>query len=1382
MRDAGAADGAAGRREGPSGDAARCIRDHVAEVAAAHREHLAALAAAEQRFLASRAGFLVESTHEVEDGRLVVPLMETARRSRAGRSFDEDAVHAVWENRLDAFGPGFEWAETHIRSPRIGTGPALLLARVTDLDLDAGGGGCGSLRAVVRLPTHGPSDEDDGRGSALAETLAESALQAMAFYLTALGCTLDRDGWRFEPVAPVEPLRRTGRGTLASGEVALELFVRELHLEPLPTLLARVVCTVGGDPVYEAEALGARLVPGWPLDSMPERVPPVREDRAVSSLGGPRLDERAILALALGRHSEALGEMYLPFDGHRRAPRLPAPPFTGISRIVRLDGPIGELRVGMTVEAEMDIFPDAWYFRDSGNDTMPFCVLLEAGLQPSGLPACYSAVESRTDKDLFLRNLDGRCTVHREIRSSDSTLQLRSVTRLTRVARSGLTIILAYEIECDIDGEPIFSVDTVFGIFTREALAEQRGLPHHIAEESAPPEQVPATALDEGQGAGLARGRLRMLDRVTGYWPNGGRQGLGRIRGERDISAGDWYFKAHFFQDPVQPGSLGLEAMLQLLRVFALQAGLDRDMTAPRFEPVVVGREFQWKYRGQVRPSNTLVTVEVEITALERDPAGPCVMGDGRLWADGLCIYEAPGLGVRLVDDAPLAPPHNIGAHDVETLDPAVDPWVLDHCPSFTVPTLPLMSMVERMASAAQRTAPDRVVVGLEDVRVEGWLTLDQPRRLHAEVRGSGDVRTVMLSAWRESPRRELSRFAPVARGRVLLGDQYGEPPSELPPLGDLRPRPTPYETGDMPHGPAFQIMVSLEEGESGARGILDAARRDVPRGLLHQALLDGALHGLPHAEPQRWFPGIPAGVIGVPYRIPYLHLFAPSPRSGHVRCDMRFDGFDGAERFLAMRVQCVVEDKVWLDMRLVDILIPGGPLAKWPPMARLAFSRNGVYLPGVGLSRSAAGATVLNLEDLRAADWIKGTVARIYAVTGDDPSRLARNVVVKDHVAQLTRIHPSRIEVRERDPVAADPAGTVWRTVAVPSTEPLGRYPVAVMGSEGGVEAESAGPVGLDLAPILPFWHRALGTLPAPVEALQAGLARQFVHRVVVHDPAASSALRGRSVLFLANHQVQLESLPFMFIAAGLFDTLPIAISRTDHGRRWLGPLGAAIFAHPDVRDPGNFVDLDPREHATLQPILAELRSRMKREQASLLVHVEGELQRAAGKRVECMSSVWIELCIQSGTPIVPVRFTGGLPLVPADRDLQFPVGFGRQDYHLGRPILSDDLAALPFSEGRRVVLEALNAVGPPLEEERPAPHDEEFARAVRAWQQLGCTEVQGALLETMARTDDPLLHALVGLARAGQRDVRGLTRASEPEREWIERMAAIVLPDRAR
>ena len=57
--------------------------------------------------------------------------------------------------------------------------------------------------------------------------------------------------------------------------------------------------------------------------------------------------------------------------------------------------------------------------------------------------------------------------------------------------------------------------------------------------------------VDTGQaGPGLARlagPMLLMLDRITGYWPDGGAAGLGRLRAEKDVDPGEWFFQAHFF-------------------------------------------------------------------------------------------------------------------------------------------------------------------------------------------------------------------------------------------------------------------------------------------------------------------------------------------------------------------------------------------------------------------------------------------------------------------------------------------------------------------------------------------------------------------------------------------------------------------------------------------------------------------------------------------------------------------------------------------------------------------------------------------------------------------------------------------------------------------
>jgi 3-hydroxymyristoyl/3-hydroxydecanoyl-(acyl carrier protein) dehydratase len=137
-----------------------------------------------------------------------------------------------------------------------------------------------------------------------------------------------------------------------------------------------------------------------------------------------------------------------------------------------------------------------------------------------------------------------------------------------------------------------------------------------------------------------------MLDRITGYIPDGGSHGLGWLRAEKDVDADDWYFKAHFFQDPVQPGSLGVQAICSLLQWYLLQRGADAGL---RVWPIRTGHRVTWKYRGQVVPTDGRVTVELDVTGHGTDAYGPYATADGWLWVDGRRIYQVTGLGMRLV-------------------------------------------------------------------------------------------------------------------------------------------------------------------------------------------------------------------------------------------------------------------------------------------------------------------------------------------------------------------------------------------------------------------------------------------------------------------------------------------------------------------------------------------------------------------------------------------------------------------------------------------------------------------------------------------------------------------------------------------------------------
>ena len=81
------------------------------------------------------------------------------------------------------------------------------------------------------------------------------------------------------------------------------------------------------------------------------------------------------------------------------------------------------------------------------------------------------------------------------------------------------------------------------------------------------------------------------------------RTGWASCAGARDVDPDAWFFKAHFLDDPVWPGSLGLESLLQLLKIVAAKRwGVERRFRV--FESPGLGQAHRWTYRGQIVPTN----------------------------------------------------------------------------------------------------------------------------------------------------------------------------------------------------------------------------------------------------------------------------------------------------------------------------------------------------------------------------------------------------------------------------------------------------------------------------------------------------------------------------------------------------------------------------------------------------------------------------------------------------------------------------------------------------------------------------------------------------------------------------------------------------------
>ncbi|HWZ50724.1 MAG TPA: beta-ketoacyl synthase N-terminal-like domain-containing protein [Granulicella sp.] len=854
-------------------------------------------------------------------------------------SFTKEQVQAFsLGNAFACFGPGFEMAQTHTRTPRIQSGDMLLFDEVTHFDPKGGPWGRGYLRAVLHIqPDHWFFKGHFKNDPCMPGTLMfEGCLQAMAMYLAAMGYTLDRDGWRFEPV-PEEKVQLSCRGQVlpTAKQVVCELFVREVSAGPLPTLHTDLLGTVDGLRAFHAQNMGFRLVPDWPLTTRTELLENYRESKTVAQVDGFQFGYPSLLACAWGKPTDAFGQMYRGFDGVRRIARLPGPPYHFMTRVTKLEGEMGIPKAGAYAELEYDIPKDVWYFEENGSRTMPFCVLLEAALQPCGWLASYLGCSLGNDEDLAFRNLDGTGTSTIEIRPGAKCLVTK--VKVTQVSGAGGMIILGFDVHCELDGAPAYNMTTVFGFFPGSSLKNQAGLPLSAEQRlflEAPSDfSVDLRTYPERYFQSeprLPASRLLMIDRITGYWPGEGAAKLCKLRGEKDVTHNDWFFKAHFFQDPVQPGSLGLEALLQLLQFYMLHEGLGANLEHPRFELIMLDEPMTWKYRGQVTPESRKIVSEMEIIESGSDERGAFVLGNGNLYVDGKRIYQAARMGMRIV---------------------------------------------------------------------------------------------------------------------------AGE-------------RPTP------------------------------------------------------------------------------------------------------------------------------------------------------------------------------------------------------------------------RLDIR-------------------------------------------------------PFWRQHVKTEYAPLENLFQTLVDQFVHSVVVTAPAALDAVANRGVLYLGNHQSQIESMLFLVAVSALRNQPIIALANAKHRHRWLGELIAACFSLPGMTDPELIRYFEQSRPECLPEILAELGTNLAAGERSVLIHVEGTRQTSCRQSVKKISAALIDLALNANVPIVPVRFTRGLPVEPLlSGKLEFPIGYGGQNYYIGEPIPPSELRSLSLLDQKQRILTAIQALGPASGEETPAPPDLALIRTVKLhMQEMGLDEVKAMLSIFSAR-----------------------------------------------
>lgn len=978
-------------------------------------------------------------------------------------AFTEEQVKAFSEGRVyECFGPGFEIAETHSKTPKIQSGMMCLIDKVTHFDPKGGPWKRGYLRVENQIPPdawyltcHFKNDP------CMPGTLmSDACLQTMSFYIAAMGHTLKKDGWRFDPIPnEVISIKCRGQVTPSSKTLVYETFVEEFEIVDglYPTLWADILATCDGLKILHIRRMGLRLVPDWPLDCWPHLLENYVEKRQVAKIDGMEFGYKSLLACAFGKPSDAFGPPGAIFNTGRHIARLPGPPYHFMTRVSMINATPGAMKTNEVIDVEYDVPPGEWYFNKNGNKTMPLCVLMEVALQPCGWLAVFEGGPATSDKPLYFRNLDGVGKIIKEIKPDTGVITTR--TQLVNIARVMGVILVRFQATCFVEGEKVYEMETGFGFFSSADLSQQIGLgakKEEIAWLDEPndflvdltqkPERYCKKALR------MPDEMLLMIDKVTGYWPKGGPKALGMMRAEKKVNVSEWFFKAHFFHDPVQPGSLGVEAILQLIQFYMIHVGLDKGIENPRFTPVGLDQNFTWKYRGQVTPEKKRISVEIHIHETGQDEKGAYVIAEGFLWADSLRIFNVKNIRMEIVS----------GGH-------------------FDGPT----------------------------------------------------------------------------------------PENESPP------------------------------DPSGKKKIENS--RELIKREADSVIKKVAAH------------------IGVPEK--YVRL---SGRPGLAVCDAR----------------------------------------------------------------------------------------------------------------------------------------------------PMKLYPYTVSEGETGEEKIRIGDPFLDFETMLDYSRKVWNVGPWIGERLSYGLLRQFTGEIVLEDPVAFDAVKDRSLLYLANHQVQSESILFSMIVKVLAKRRMVVISDSIHQTRWTGPVDELMYRYPGVNYPKTIVYFTQSNRKSMFDILEDFKQKIREEGVSVFLHPEGKLGLSCRHPVKTLSSVFLDLAIDMDLPIIPVKFAGGLPVEEMKDVRDFPMGYGRQDYHIGKPILPEELKKQAYADRRKLVIDAINGLGPSCKTERPNPPDPVFMKEVSSWiAEKGVSEVQAVIFKAFERLQDHDPESRRFIQRAYDKSV---TFGDDPKGKWLSELAA--------
>ncbi|MCH2021920.1 MAG: PfaB family protein [Saprospiraceae bacterium] len=590
------------------------------------------------------------------------PLLKTSKTSFS----IDDLRHLINGDIEKCFGNESYYADGKNKSLILAPEKILMIDRITSVDLTGGAYGLGYIVAEKDLhkddwyfPCHFRDDE------VLAGSLqAEGGGNLLRFFMLMLGLQRLTKDARYQPIYDLPQKVRCRKQVVPGKDTKLiyKLEIKEIGLVPNPYVIGDLEIISDGVITVHFENLGLQLRekknPKYLEDESGIKIAPRSE--------GALLNEHDITTFALDNLSKCFGPDFACYDG-RTVSRQPNTDLQLISRVLKIDGERLNFKKPATIYAEYDVPKDAWYYQQNNNNSMPYSVLMEIALQPCGLLGAYMGSTLKfSDKNLFFRNLDGSGEMFDLPNGTDfrgKTIHNKSIL-VSSVSLAG-TVLQNYTFELTIDGQLFYKGKSSFGFFPEEALAQQVGLdngkaiPAWYQTNNLDYKKYQPINLDSPYGKiklfkapenkphyHLAGDQLQLLNNLK-IVKDGGEYGKGYVHASKKIKTYDWFFTCHFYQDPVMPGSLGVEAILQAMQTFAIHQNLDKEFKNPKFVQLD-NHETKWKYRGQILLGVENMHCEVHFKKIEKRSDKLAIIGDAYLWNEETRIYQITDLALGI--------------------------------------------------------------------------------------------------------------------------------------------------------------------------------------------------------------------------------------------------------------------------------------------------------------------------------------------------------------------------------------------------------------------------------------------------------------------------------------------------------------------------------------------------------------------------------------------------------------------------------------------------------------------------------------------------------------------------------------------------------------